>query len=253
MFVQLTIHQPGAAKDDFFKPAKRCEFEQNTIVLGGKEAHCQIPGAEENLAEISREKNKFLLKCLSKTAMVQANGKKMQLGEKRVLHSGDLLTLCSCPVNFYVSFKKSPVSWQSNAFAMLAKTGIAIVLFLQLICIFILPKLLNRGQFWSGQQKRLNIIARTDQLRKNMQEIDNPDPIAKIIIKACQQDLAQRTTYLRAYSAPMTRSQRERMWQALEEVEKQMQFLKTARLDGTIPPLKIDRPIADIIEKSKHE
>ncbi len=253
MPVQLTIRQPGTTKEDFFKPATRYEFEQTPILLGDQQSQCPIPGANENLLRINSEKHAFILECLTNKPLVEFRGKTLKKAERQVLHSGDCLTLCSCPVNFYVCFPKSPVSWQSNALALLAKFGIATVLVVQLFCIFVLPKLLNKGQFWSGQQMRLNIMSRTDQLRKEMQSHDNPDLIARLILKSAQQDLMLRTTYLRANSETLTRSQRKKMLQALSDLEEQVQFLKTSRLTGTLPGLQIDGPISEIIEKANHE
>ena len=253
MSVQLTIHQSGSAREDFFKPGIRYEFEQVPILLGGKSAQCPIPGAEADLAQISREKNNFVIECLTSEPVVEVQGKTLRLGDKLVLNSGERMTINSCPTNFYVSFGKSPVSWQSRALAWLAKIGIAIVMLIQLFCIFLLPKLLNRGEFWSGQQMRLNIISRTDQLRKDMQSIDNPDPIAKMLLQAYQRDLMTRTTYLRAHSENLTRPQRKKMQQSLGEVEEQVRFLQKAQLNATLPALQIDRPIVDIIEKVEYE
>jgi len=253
MPVQLTIHQPGTTKEDFFKPGTRYEFEQAPILLGNEQSQCPIPGATENLLRIHCEKNVYVLECLTRKHLVEFRGKTLKNAEKQVLHSGDRLTVCACPVIFYVSFPRSPVSWQSNALALLARCGIAMVLVLQLFCIFVLPKLLNKGQFWSGQQMRLNIISRTDQLRQEIHSNENPDPISRLILKSFQQDLQQRTTYLRANSERLTRSQRKKMLQALSDLEEKVQFLKNSHLTGTLPVLQIDRPVAGIIEKVKHE
>jgi hypothetical protein len=253
MSVQLTIHQPDSAKEDFFKPAIRHEFAQAPILLGAEDAQCPIPGAEGDLARIVRDKRSFIIECLTSKPVVEWQGKLLRIGDKQILRSGDRLTINSCPVNFYLNFSKSPVSWQSNAFAWLAKFGIATVITIQLFCIFLLPKLLNRGQFWSGQQMRLDIISRTDQLRKEMQATDNPDPVAKMLLQAYQRDLLSRTTYLRTHSENLTRSQRKKMQQALGDIEEQVRFLQNAQLSGTLPALQIDRPIADIIEKVKYE
>lgn len=253
MPVQLTIQQPDTAKENFFRPGTRYEFEQNCILIGNQQSQCPIPGATENLLRINREKNAYILECLTDKPLVEFRGKRMGKAEKQVLRSGDRFTACSYPINFYITFPKSPVSWQSNSLALLTKFGVAFVLVLQLFCIFVLPKLLNQGQFWRGQQMRLNITFRTDKLRKEIQSFDNPDPVARLILKGFQQDLMRRTTYLRANSERLTRSQRKKMLQALSDLEEQVQFLKTSQLTGNLPKLQIDRPVAEIIEKVHHE
>ncbi len=253
MPVQLIIHQPGTANEALFKAASRYEFEQTPILLGNEQSQCPIPGATENLLRISSEKNSFTIECLTQQPLVEFHGKTLAKSEKQGLCSGDRLTVCSCPVNFYVTFPRIPVSWQSNALALLVKLGIALVLVVQLFCIFVLPKLLNQGQFWSGQQMRLKIIASTDNLRKEIQANENPDPLARMILKGYQQDLLERTTYLREHSETLTRSQRKKMLQALRDLDEQIQFLKSSRLSGTFPSLQIEQAVADIIEKSNHE
>ena len=253
MLVQLTIHPPGTAKEDFFRPGTRYEFEQTPILLGNEHSQCPIPRANENLLRISSENDAFILECLTSNPLVEFHGKTLKKAEKQVLHSGDRLMVCTCPVNFYVSFPRSPVSWQSHSLAWLAQLGIALVLIVQLFCIFVLPQLLNKGQFWSGQQMRLNIISRTDMLRKELQANENPDPLARLILKGYQQDLMRRTTYLRAHSETLTRSQRKKMLQALRDLQEQIEFLKTSSLTSPLPSLQIEQPVADIIKKANHE
>ena len=253
MLVQLTIHPPGTARDDFFRPGTCYEFEQTPILLGGAQSQCPIPGASENLLRISSDNNTFTLECLTNNPLVEFHGKTLKAAEKQVLHSGDRLMVCNCPVNFYISFPRSPVSWQSNLLALLAKLGIALVLLLQLFCIFVLPHLLNKGQFWRGQQMRLNIISKTDMLRKELQANENPDPLVRLILKGYQQDFMRRTTYLRAHSEVLTRFQRKKMLQALDDLQEQIEFLKTGTLTSTLPALQIEQPVADIIKKANHE
>ena len=253
MLVQLTIHPPGTAKEDFFRPGTRYEFEQTPILLGNEHSQCPIPRANENLLRISSENDAFTLECLTSNPLVEFHGKTLKKAEKQVLHSGDRLMVCTCPVNFYVSFSRSPVSWQSHSLAWLAQLGIALVLIVQLFCIFVLPQLLNKGQFWSGQQMRLNIIFRTDQLRKQLYSVKNQDPLIQLITKNYQQELLQRTAYLREYSEVLTRSQRKEMLQALTVLEEQAAFLEKANIVSNLPQLEIDLPVAKVIEKTKNE
>jgi hypothetical protein len=90
-------------------------------------------------------------------------------------------------------------------------------------------------------------------LRKELQANENPDPLVRLILKGYQQDLMRRTTYLRAHSEVLTRSQRKKMLQALDDLQEQIEFLKTGTLTSTLPPLQIEQPVADIIKKANYE
>ncbi|MFA6928717.1 MAG: hypothetical protein WCT05_00205 [Lentisphaeria bacterium] len=253
MSVQLTIRQPGSTQEALFRPAALYEFEQSPILLGGPQGSCPIPETSQPVGRITVENETYVLESLVSDSAVQYHSKTLKKHEKQVLRSGDCFTLCGCPVTFYLNYPKTGVSWQSNTLAGLAKFGIGLILVLQVFCIFVLPNFLKKGQYWSGQQMRLNIIFKTDQLRKQLHSIKNPDPLVQLITKEYQQELLQRTAYLREYSEVLTRSQRKNMLQALTDLEEQIPFLEKARIASTLPQLQINRPVAEIIEKTKHE
>lgn len=253
MPVQLTIRQPAAKQETLFRPAALYEFEQAPILLGGPQGSCPIPGSSRPLARITVENETYVLESLVSDSTVQYHSKALKKHEKQVLRSGDCFTVCDCPVTFHLSYPKRGVSWQSNALAGLAKSGIGLILVLQVLCIFVLPSFLKKGQYWSGQQMRLNIIFRTDQLRKQLYSVKNLDPLIQLITKKYQQELLQRTAYLREYSEVLTRSQRKKMLQALTDLEEQADFLAKASIVSNLPQLEIDLPVAEIIEKTKNE
>jgi hypothetical protein len=43
------------------------------------------------------------------------------------------------------------------------------------------------------------------------------------------------------------------MLQALDDLQEQIEFLKTGTLTSTLPPLQIEQPVADIIKKANYE
>lgn len=252
MKVQLTIQESSAVQDQFSKPVLY-ELEQELITIGSNTCDCPLAGITEKVLQIIKKPSGFYLQILSSNHQIKFRNKKLNSVEDIEIFSGDSFQLDDWQISFYLRFSKRKLSWQSNFPSLIAKTGVTVLLILQLLCLFILPILVKQKKLWQGQQMRLGIVAKVDYLRKLASSIDNPDIVVQLLCKSYQDELKNRTAYLRENSEKLSRAQRKKMIAALAKIEQQLLSLQDSKLLKDYPELQLEKPVQKIINTGTNE
>ncbi len=251
MAFQLTILPHSDVPEQVLQPGRVLTFPTGPVLVGGSpRCHCRLPGSNNECLRITGSGDKYTAESLP-ASTVSLNQK--ILTGMRELRSGDLLEVSGQQIRFFLVYPRVNYSWQSNALANLAKISIALVLVLQFALMFILPELLKDGDFWHGQQMRLTIIDKTDDLRQDIRKIDSNDPIVQALLLEYEQELLGRTRYLRSNAERMNRRQRPAMLAALNRIENDIRLLQNIVLTQPPPQLNLEQPVTEIIEKISYE
>lgn len=255
MTFQLTIHPGNSSPEESFAPGRLVTFShpQNEPVRVGAGEHCQcrLPDGPAECLQISRgNAGKYAVESLD-DCPAQLN--QQPLFGQQLLRSGDLLEIPGWKIRFFLLYPRAEQSWRSDALGRLTKVGIALVLVAQVLLIFVLPRQLKDGNFWYGQQLRLSIVEKTDDLRRAIRNCRSSDPIVQALLAEYEQELLRRTRYLRRNTDVLTRRQRTDMLAALNRIEQDIRQLEKAQLVPVPPALDLDRPVKEIIENVAYE
>ncbi len=255
MAFQLTIQPKSnpAEPEHFFAPGKLFTFSQTPVLIGSAQhCQCQLPdGAEECLQINSSDNGKQY--TIESRANCRATLNQQELIGQRKLRSGDQLEVDNWKISFFLLYPRASHSWYSDVLGRLVKIGCALVLAMQFLLIFVLPEKLKDGNFWYGQQQRLAIIEKTDDLRRAIRGIDSPDPLVQALLEEYEQELQARTRYLRLQSERLTPRQRKVMLASLERITQDLEQLQATTLTPPPPALDLDRPVKKIIENIAYE
>ncbi|NLF94814.1 MAG: hypothetical protein GX564_13085 [Oligosphaeraceae bacterium] len=255
MTFQLTIHPGSSSPEDSFAPGRLVTFPhpQNDPVRIGAGEHCQcrLPDGPAECLQIScGSTGKYAVESLPGCP---ATLNQQPLLGQPLLRSGDWLEIPGWKIRFFLLYPRAGQSWRSDALGRLTKAGIALVLAAQVLLIFILPHQLKDGNFWYGQQLRLSIVEKTDDLRRAIRNCRSSDPIVQALLAEYEQELLRRTRYLRRNTDALTRRQRTDMLTALNRIEQDILLLEKAQLVPVPPALDLDRPVKEIIENIAYE
>jgi len=244
---QLTIKKDGKTSAEIFARATCREFDQEIVTIGDESCDCPVPGTTGALVTL-RSVGKAV-QIMSCNEGVLANGRVPAVGDS--LNSGAVLLVNGYAIRFQQLRERAKVSRSSVLLAKSARTIVGVCLVCELLLMLVVPEIMQRGSFWSGQIKRLEIVKSVDNLEDELEKFTPHDPVRQALTLTIASELLSCKRYLRDNAADLAPSQRRAMLNNLEQWQKTIAWLKeTDQILPPLPELDFDNSVKNIIRNT---